>query len=302
MLSLYLLVIAAIVSLFFFIRFLLLKQEVKKISQQLRDYTNQKTGKKIDVTLLDKNIEQLAVQINQLIDLHLIEKREKIRFEDEVKQNIANMSHDLRTPLTSILGYIQIAELAETPINEQKDALSIAKKRAKRLEMLLNDFFELSVIESADYQLTFQMVNINILIINALVGFYDRFNERNIEPAIEMPEKDLYVFSDESVITRVMDNLISNSLKHSNGNITITLQENDEKARLIVKNDAPSLTEKDAEHLFDRFYMADQSRNPHNTGLGLSIVKSLMDKTNGIVTSQLQDGQLSIICEWTLVE
>jgi signal transduction histidine kinase len=292
----------SILAVFSFTRFILLKKEIKKMGEQLQNYNKQSTNKKIDMTLLEKNIENLGVEINNLIDLHVKEKRKRIRFENELKQTIANMSHDLRTPLTSILGYIQMAEADEVPETERKEYISIAKKRAKRLETLLSDFFELSVIESNDYQLKCEKINIKDLAIDILMSFYDRFSKKDMEPTIHMPENNLYVYSDESAITRVIENLISNSLKHSDGNIMISLEEKDSRARLIVKNEAHSLTEKEVDHIFDRFYMADKSRSGKNTGLGLSIVKTLMDKMNGTITGRLHDGQLSIICEWELVK
>lgn len=285
---------------YFFARLFSIKQEVKKIGKQLQDYNNQKINKKIDIALLDQNIENLASEINYLIDLYVKEKRERIRFENELKQTIANMSHDLRTPLTSILGYIQMADSEEVTEIERKEYIFIAKKRAKRLETLLDDFFELSVIESVDYRLLSQKTNLKNLTVNVLMGFYDRFNKKKMEPTIYLPEKDLYISSDESAITRVIENLISNSLKHSDGNIMISLEEKDLRAQLIVKNDAYSLTENEVEHIFDRFYMAERSRTSKNTGLGLSIVKSLMDKMNGTITGHLHDGQLFIVCEWEL--
>jgi len=289
-------------AIFLLTRLFYLKKELKKIGKQLQAYNKQRTNKKIDMALLDENIENLGVEINQLIDLHVREKRERIRVENELKQTIANMSHDLRTPLTSILGYIQMAESDEIPETERKEYISIAKKRAIRLEALLTDFFELSVIESTDYLLRSEKINIKNLAIDTLMSFFDRFNEKDIKPTIHILENNLYVNSDKSAITRVIENLISNSLKHSDGNIMISLEEKDSRARLIVKNDAHSLTEKEVDRMFNRFYMADKSRTGKNTGLGLSIVKSLMDKMNGTITGHLHDGKLSIICEWQLVK
>lgn len=132
------------------------------------------------------------------------------------------------------------------------------------------------------------------------MSFYDRFNEKKLEPTIQLPDNDVFMVSDESAVTRVIENLISNCLTYSEGNIVISLKENDKRARLIVKNDAPSLSEEDVNRMFDRFYMADQSRSSNNTGLGLSIVKSLMEKMNATITGQLNDQQLAIICEWEL--
>lgn len=291
-------IIIFLVTLFFLIRLLSIKKEIKKITHQLQIYNIRKTNKKIDMSLFDKDIENLGLEINKLIDLYVIENRKRVRYENEQKQAIANMSHDLRTPLTSILGYIQMAKSEDMSVHEKNELLSIAKKRAKRLETLLKEFFELSVIESADHHLQSERINLRNLTIDVLMSFYDRFNEKSMEPIINMPEKDVFIVSDQSAVTRVIENLITNAITHSDGNIMTSLEQKDSRAKLVVKNDAYSLTEEDARRLFDRFYTADQSRSGKSTGLGLSIVKSLMEKMNGTITGHLHEGQLSIICEW----
>ncbi|MFD1385968.1 sensor histidine kinase [Oceanobacillus oncorhynchi subsp. oncorhynchi] len=290
-----------VVTIILAIRLFSLKKEMKKITKQLEYYNNQQTNKKVDVALIDKNIENLGLEINKLIDLYVNEHRKRIHFEDEQRQAIANMSHDLRTPLTSILGYIQMTEAADVPEDEKKELLSIAKNRAKRLETLLKDFFELSIIESADHHLKLERINIKNVTIDVLMDFYERFNEKKMEPIIHM-EYDVSIIADKPAVTRVIENLVSNAISHSEGNIIIRLEVKDAIARLIIKNDAHALTEKDVNSMFNRFYMADQSRLGNSTGLGLSIAKSFMGKMNGRITAQLNDGQLSIVCEWEIAE
>jgi len=298
----YLTLILFLVTLFLLTRSFALKKEVKKISKQLQSYNNRKTNKKVDIALLDKDIENLGLEINKLIDLYVTENRERVQFQHEQQQAIANMSHDLRTPLTSILGYIQLAEAKDASDDEKKELLMIAKNRAKRLEALLKDFFELSVIESVDYHLKFERINIRNIALDVLMSFYDRFNENNMEPIIQMPEHDVVIISDDSAVTRVIENLVSNAINHSKGNIIISLEEQDSMARLVIKNDAQTLTEQDVKLMFDRFYMADESRLGNSTGLGLSVAKSIMEKMGGMITGQLNDGQLSIICKWEIVK
>lgn len=291
-------IIFIFIILFLLIRLFTLKKEVKKINQQLQSYNDRETNKKINIALLDKDLENLATEMNKLIDLHGIEHRKRVRFEYEQKQAIANMSHDLRTPLTSIIGYIQMAEQNDVTTEERKQLLSVAKKRAKRLEALLNDFFELSIIESADHQLKAETINLKNVIIDHLMTFYDRFQERNLTPTIQMPDADVFVIGDQSALNRVVENLLTNAMSHSDGNIVIKLEEREAAVQFVVENDAYSLTKQDADNMFDRFYMADQSRSGKSTGLGLSIVKSLMEKMNGSITGKLIDGKLIIICEW----
>src|SRR5699024_2081066 len=124
-------IIISLVTVFLITRLFALKKEVKKISRQLQTYNHRQTNKKIDMTLLDKDIEDLGLEINKLIDLYVAENRKRVHFEQEQQQAIANMTHDLRTPLTSILGYIQMAEAEDVSDNEQKELLSIAHNRAK---------------------------------------------------------------------------------------------------------------------------------------------------------------------------
>lgn len=131
------------------------------------------------------------------------------------------------------------------------------------------------------------------------MSFYDRFNQRNMEPAVTIPEDSIFIIGDESAVTRMIENLISNAITHSTGNIVVSIEQEDKRTRLIVKNDAPDLTQEDVHHFFDRFYMADQTRSNKGAGLGLSIAKAFMEKMNGTITATITKGQLAIICEWT---
>lgn len=297
-----LLTLFIVVTMILVTRLFSLKKEVKKITNQLQNYNTQQKNKKMDMALIDKDIENLGLEINKLIDLYVTEYRNRVHFEDEQRQVIANMSHDLRTPLTSVLGYIQMAEATDIPNDEKKELLLIAKNRAKRLEALLKDFFEVSVIESTDHHLKSERINLRNVAIDVLMTFYDRFDEKKLEPNIQIPEYDIIIISDKSAVTRVIENLISNTITHSEGNIVIRLEEKGSMARLVIKNDAHTLTETDVNQMFDRFYMADQSRLGNSTGLGLSIAKSFMKKMNGTITGQLNNGQLFIVCEWEIMK
>jgi signal transduction histidine kinase len=280
------------------LRLFSLKKEVRKISRQLQAYNHRDTNKKVDLALLDKDIENLGCEINKLIDLYVTEQAKRIHFENEQKQAVANMSHDLRTPLTSIRGFIQMAEADDVPADEKKELLAIAHERAKKLEALLNDFFELSLIESQDHPLKCEHINLKNITINVLMSFYDRFNEKKKTPIIHLPDHDVYINADETAVTRVIENLVFNAITHSEGEILIRIVEHDASAGLVVENDAPFLAEEDMDRMFDRFYMADRSRSGKGTGLGLSIVKSFMVKMGGKVSGQLHKGRLSIVCEW----
>ena len=298
----YLVIISSILAFIFLSHLLFIKKELKNILNQLKNYNIRKTEKKIDITLLDKDIEKMTIEINNLIDLHALSNIEKKSAERELKQAIANISHDLRTPLTSILGYIQLIEKPEMTDEERKEYLAIAKDRAKRLQILLNDFFELSVIESVDHSLKLGKLGLNSIVEEIVINLYDKFNEQQIVPSIKIPQEQMNIIGDESAIKRVIENLVINAIRYSDGNVSITLERNNTKINLTISNDVKDITEKDVELFFNRFYTADQTRSGNGTGLGLSIAKALMDKMNGKLSAELKDSWLYVKCSWILTE
>lgn len=294
----YIVFISVLVALFFLTRFYLLKKEIKSATKQLRQYNSKKTGKKIDMSYYDKDFEELAVEINHQIDFTVQANAEKRHKENELKQAIANISHDIRTPMTSILGYIQFLESDELPSETRKQYITTIKTGALRLKALLKDFFELSLIESEDYPLKLEKIKLNQLLLEVLVGFYDQFNHHNLEPELQIPEEEISIIADPSAVKRVVENLINNAIKHSDGNVSISLEQSHSSVQLIVSNAVSRLSENDLVFLFDRFYKGDKIRSEKGTGLGLSIAKSLMIKMQGKLTSELKDTKLVMICEW----
>lgn len=275
-----------------------LKREIRSVTAQLSRLRSNVTAKKIDLAYFDKDLERLAAEMNGQIDLTRQAVADKRRTEDELKQAVSSISHDIRTPMTSILGYIQFLEAEEVTPGQRAQYTEIIKKGALRLKALLEDFFELSVIESADYPLKLETVNLNELLPEVLVGFYEPFAARGIEPVIQLPEAEAVIVADPSAVKRVIENLVVNAVKHSGGNVRIHLEQSRSAVRLTVSNPAGSLSGQDLQYLFNRFYTADQPRTGKSTGLGLSIARSLMLKMNGELSAELNGEQLFMICEW----
>ncbi|MFJ7914128.1 MULTISPECIES: sensor histidine kinase [unclassified Lysinibacillus] len=294
----YIVIISVIAVFFILIRFYLLKLELKRVTQQLNQLNNKVISKKIDLTFYDKDLENLTKNINDQIDLTNEAIFEKLRTENEMKQAIANISHDIRTPMTSILGYIQFLESDDIGPEKRIKYQENIKNGALRLKVLLDEFFELSTIESADYPLKVENIKLNKLLVEVLIGFYDDFNKAQIEPSILIPEDEIYITGDSSAVKRIIENLISNAIKHSSGNVTIQLVNNSSSVQLNIMNPAKELKEQDLPLLFDRFYKVDQTRTKRSTGLGLYIAKSLMIKMDGNLSAELNGEQLLMKCEW----
>lgn len=280
------------------IRCYLLKKEMKRATWQLRQLHQQDSAKKMTISFYDRDFEELAQEINNQIDLTKQAEAVKRSTENELRQAISHISHDIRTPMTSILGYIQFLESEEMSHEEKKKYIEIIKSSAGRLKVLLEDFFELSIIEQADYPLKMEKVSFNHLIIESLLGFYEEFNKRDIEPDIHIPEQEIMMMADPSLMKRVIENLAVNAIRYSTGNVSIQLKETDTAVQLKISNSVGKMSELDVHQMFDRFYKADQTRTGKGTGLGLPIAKSLMEKMNGSIHAELKENHLTMICEW----
>ncbi|MBW9154110.1 HAMP domain-containing sensor histidine kinase [Clostridium estertheticum] len=277
----------------------LYKREIKHITKQIKDFRVRETNKKVNTEIDDKYIENLAFEINEYLELYRRNEQGKIMFENTLKQGIANMSHDLRTPLTSIIGYLKL--LRHNAIDKE-EAFEIIENKTNNLNVLINDFFELASIESEDYELEMTKVNLTNIVCDEILSLYESFESKGIEPKIRVSDKPIFIMGDKDSLARIIDNLLSNTLKYAVKDIEIKLEEYNDKVIFSISNICAGVDEKDVLYMFDRFYMADKVRMGKGVGLGLSIVKSLMEKMNGVVRSKLEQNTISIICEWKCIK
>ncbi|NMF07206.1 sensor histidine kinase [Clostridium beijerinckii] len=284
-----------IISLALCFKLFLFKKEIKNIINQVEDFRLRRTNKIINTKISDKDMEKLSFEINEYLELYKKNEQEKINFENTLKQGIANMSHDLRTPLTSIIGYIKLLE--NDDINRE-EAVKIIKDKAQKLNILINDFFELASIESKEYKLEITKINLSNILNDEILSFYQSFEDKDMKPLIEISTKPIFINGNKESLERIIDNLIYNTLKYAEKDIKICLNERDNKIILTISNKCTNICEGDVLHMFDRFYMADKTRKGQGTGLGLSIAKALMEKMNGLIISKYENSIISIICQW----
>lgn len=281
-------------------RLLMLRREMGRMTEQLRRYNDGETGKKIDIALFDNKLEELAGQINTQSRRVSEAEAQKNRIRQEFRQAAVNMSHDIRTPLTSIRGYIQLLERDAISAEERKEYVGTVNNRTSRLQSLLDDFFELAVIESPEDDLRTERLDMTGLIADILVGYYDGFNERGIVPDIVLPDKKCFLYGNESAVRRVIENLLANTVKYGNGKIEIVLERREENVAFTIVNEAKELAGSNVNLLFDRFYTADRARSTQTSGLGLSIAQSLMFKMGGTLQAEMDGERLKMMCRWKL--
>lgn len=291
-------IILAVIILFLLSRLFYVNRELRKITKQLNKYNELKTKKKIDINLVNKDIELLAESINKHMEISKKLQIKQINAEDNLRNMIAGISHDLRTPLTSIKGYLQMLKNPELTDEKKKMYIDRAEKRAKDLQVLLDEFFMLSVIDSKEYTIKLESVDLKEMLIEVLSSFYDEFNSKNINPDIEICNEVINVLGDVFSIKRVIENLMINISKHSKGNIKIILVRDSKVAELTIIDWAENISEEKCTRLFDKFYNDDKSKG---AGLGLAIVKELMIKMNGNVSAEIKLNKLYIKCMWNLI-
>lgn len=294
-----LLIFACIAAAVLGIRLFQIERQLHRITVQLDEHTEGKTEKKITVSLIDGHINELAAAINRSLKAQKELRTEVWRKDRQLKDSIANLSHDLRTPLTSILGYLQLFRSSDCPEEKGDDYLRIIDEKAHVLKTLINGLYELSVSDAHQFQE--EELDLNLLLSDVLAGQYELFDQSGITLQVKLPDSPVQISGDRVACTRILQNLLNNTIRYANDSAEIALEKRDSLAFLSICNSAPNLTQEDTEHLFDRFYTADQSRTGGGTGLGLSIVKNLLLQMGGTIDASLNGRILCLMIQLPLL-
>ncbi|WP_225895150.1 sensor histidine kinase [Clostridium botulinum] len=269
------------------IRFILLKKQLRKIENSLRN------KKRINITLGDKDAENLAGAINNIFQ---DEKQLEITIrnrEDRLKQSISDISHDLRTPLAAIRGYLTLLE--DCNEEEKIEYINILKKKSEDLNKLINNYYELSIWDNMSDEIETKAIDIVEIVTDTAISNYALIKEKEIDFHNRVPDKKIEIQGEEVICGRIVQNLIANAIKYSTGYVVIEIDQFEKDIIFTIRNSVSDLKEADLKYLFDRFYTADKSRNRSGTGLGLFIVKILLEKIGGGVKDiSLKDDILSI--------
>lgn len=265
-----------------------LRASLKEVARELNDKLKTDTNTLISISSGDRAMRTLASEINCQLQA-LRKERLKLQHGDmELKNAVTNISHDLRTPLTAICGYLDL--LMQQPQSEASERyLSVIRERTDAMRGLTEELFRYSVIAGTTEELHFEPVCLNDILEQSLAGFYGALSARGITPEIRMPEAAVIRELDAAALRRIFDNILSNTVKYSGGDLAVSLLPN---GAVTFSNSAPSLSRVQAERLFDRFYTVETARN--STGLGLSIAKLLTEKMGGTITAEYENGHLQI--------
>lgn len=274
-----------------------LERNLRQGAAELEKRRSEESAAPLRLAAPNAATEELMAQINLLLRESEDQRTEFSNRERALRRQIANVSHDLRTPLTSILGYLQLLEQGELSEEERQGYLAIIESRAKVLQGLIASFYDLSRLEAGEYPIPREKVDLKEVIGTLLAAFYDEL-EGKFRVEVDLPEDLPSIWGDRAALERVYTNLIRNALEHGTEELVIRARCIGQEVETSFTNGGAALKEEDLPRVFDRFFTSDQTRTGRNTGLGLAIVKALALQMKGRVWAALEGNYFSVLLSW----
>lgn len=281
-----------VVGLIVYLRLIL--HDIKGLRKQLAYIEEEESSIFLTTSSHNRQVNELNKQLNIFIKKQQREKGKYVQLDKEFKQAITNVSHDIRTPLTSINGYLQMIELSVEE-QERKKYFQIVHSRLAYLKQLLDELFFYTKITNMDYDLELEQVALYPMVCNALLEFYDEFEKAQILPEVSFAQQDIKLIGNLDAWKRIIHNLLMNTIRHGKHSLSILETVEDNHVQLRFENEISTFDEFDVTAMFDRFYKGDRSRKDQSTGLGLAIVKELVQQMGGSISAQVDKKILSII-------
>lgn len=284
--------VLAIALLIACIKIYMLKKSMNEICTEFMRSLSEDTNVQVAISSGDKTARNLAKAINRELSQLRKLKQQYASGDRELKEAVTNISHDLRTPLTAISGYLDLLEREEKSEKVQK-YLSQIQNRTESLKSLTEELFRYSVVIATQEMKTERLDMVRALE-ESLLSFYAAMQEKGIRPEIMLPEEPVWRALDAGAINRIFSNIISNVVKYSDGDLSVAMNEN---GCITFSNTAKSLSTVEVGRLFDRFYTVEASRN--STGLGLSIAKVLTERMGGNISADYQNEKLYVMLDFS---
>ena len=271
---------------FFAVKSYLLKKQLKSIFYQL----SEEQTRLVTVELVDRDIEKVVQEINTLLERIQQTIIKSNASSTALKSSIADISHDMKTPLTSVIGYLQLAK-KECKDEKIKEIINICLERSQYCNVLINDFFELSLLESQGCEAKLENVDAAGILCEQILANYPIFEEKGITPHFDDSDKTVIVSADPNLLNRVIQNLISNGVKYTSGDISFHICQENEHVIMVVSNPVNDYI--DVEQIFDRFYTQDKSRSK-GSGIGLYLCRQFIEAMGGSIRAEMEGNCLVI--------
>lgn len=258
------------------------------IREKIREIVGSSSDENVQVFTDDVQLQAFLSAVNELLELNRSNHVKNIRYQEAMRKMLANISHDLKTPLTVINGYIETLIVSEAlSEDKQQQLLNKVHDKSKELIVLINQFFDLAKLESKDIVLPLSRVNINEVCRHVVLSYYEIIQSRNLHADIQIPEDDCYIQGNEEAIERCLDNLINNAMDYGREGEMIGVKVYTDVGYVIVEvwDKGKGILEKYHDEVFERLYTLEDSRNKHyqGSGLGLTITKRLVEQMKGTI-------------------
>jgi len=276
------------------------QRQVKDICRQLAFLMKHDSNMLIHREFGLGGIGMLSDRLNDLLELRRKEKRYYQEKETLIADTYTNLSHDIRTPLTSLDGYFQLMEACEN-VEEQRRYLNIIHERIHSLNEMLEELFMFTKLKNESYRLELTSCCINRILKETVFSYYDEWVRREIQPDIQITEEQLYIDGNKQGLSRIIQNVIKNGLDHGEKKIRIVLKREQNRAVLRISNQVIASEQIDIEHVFDRFYKADAARSKTSTGLGLSIAREFVRRMNGEIGAKIEKNEFIVEMSFPII-
>jgi signal transduction histidine kinase len=272
---------------------IILKLQMRLVRRELEQNLDPSYNKQISLPLLDRSLNSLSAEINRSLDCQRRLKLDAVRAENNLKQSVSDIAHDLRTPMTVIKGDLQLLE-QEKLSPQGRDYLATCREKADALKEMADAFFELSVLESDSSPALIQKVNLTKVLMQFIADSEASIRLNGLEPELIFPEKTVYIRADEQMLMRMLGNVLNNIIKYADGSFRLAVEEDGNCCTIRFSNPVREGQMPDTELMFERSYRADSSRNGGSAGLGLFIVRLLAEKQSASVSAFSEENVLTL--------
>lgn len=272
---------------------LMVMRQIREICRQLSYIEKEDTNRFITVQIRGFGIGKMVNHMNDILLKERNRRKVYMEKEERIQQVYTNLSHDIRTPLTSMDGYVQLLEQVKDE-EKQKKYLGIIRERIESLKEILEELFTFTKLKDPDYELALRELSVNRLLKQTIFSYYDNWQVRGIEPQLEIAEEEFQILGNETALKRTFQNIIKNALLHGKSDIFIGLRKEGKQVVVLFENSISDDRQIDAEQVFERFYKGDASRTHTSTGLGLSIAKEFVELMQGEISARVEDGRFGI--------
>lgn len=275
------------------IKYILYRRQIVNICRQMVFIMENNTNRIITNDIIEKEVLELTSLINLMCEEHKAKENILKEKDKQLKAAMAGISHDIRTPLTSLRGFFELLE-NENDTRKKRDYSKIIDGKLIELTELLEELFTYTKLQNEDYVLELGEYNFTKIVLGTLFTFYGIFKEKNIEAEVDIDEEPAIVICNDVAVKRMLSNILKNAILHGSGDISITYKTGNGRVEFICENRVDNPWEIDISQVFDRFYKADAARTKGSTGLGLSVAKELAGRMGGELSASIKDRMFAI--------